>query len=242
MSHLFLNGETTESMAVSLAAILSLPLGELKSRMAKIDSSGLFSEELEQKLAGHFLSSVCLPDFSVVWFHGSRLLRNHTVMSEGLLPHHQAKEQLLPVLKILAEGIERVGGNPFVHSAMSKPTVEGPFGMLFRDAVAQPSGFSGKYIYAPELVDDIAGAMLGANYRALTHRFAEMSESSIVHFIAPPTEAVLPKALRFVYETQVEGIDPVESASSCVTCFDNGGVAISPDRILKIETLVNAGQ
>lgn len=237
MNRLCLNGDTCESAMVSLAAILSLSPVDMLSKMRGVDVSGLDGGELEQLLEDLFLEDRWLPDFFVVWFHGSRLLRNHTVMTEGLLPHVEAKKKLRPVLAGLAGGLERVGENRFATSATFKPTVEGPFGMLFRAAVAAPLGFSGHYIHAPELVDDIAGSMLGENYRALTEQFAEISDSCIVHFVAPPTEAVLPKALRFVYETQIEGIDEAESANSCVTCFDGGGVVIPPDRILKIEKL-----
>ena len=145
--------------------------------------------------------------------------------------------RLRSLLQTLGTGLERRGSSQFATSKTFKPAHEGPFGMLCRTAVVGPAGLNGSYIFRPELVDDIAGELLGENFRALTDRFANESDPCVVHFVGPPTESTLKKALRYVYETQIEGCNDVESATSSNACFDGGGEIISPSRILKIEFL-----
>lgn len=219
----------------SLAIILALSPNSLLERMTAIDITGLSTDDIRNKLADEFLRESELPDFSVVWFHGTRLLRDHTVMTDGLLPTHMIKDRLLKFLKNLNGGLERCGENPFSTSATSKPSIEGPFGNLFRDGVIAPKGFIGNYICRPELVDDIAGGLLGANYRELTNRFAQYSIPSVIHFLGNPNENVLKEALRYVYETLLEGANSVESASRCIAFFDGGGEPVLPKMLLKIE-------
>ena len=158
-------------------------------------------------------------------------------MLEGLLPTHMIKEQIRTRLQSLCEGLERVGNSPFTTSRIFKPPIEGPFAVLCREAAVTPMGCNGNYISRPELVDDIAGDLLGENFRELTTRFAQESESCVVHFIGRPCDGVLQKALRFVYETQVEGRDTIESANSSTAGFNGHGKPIPPEMILKIERL-----
>lgn len=110
--------------------------------------------------------------------------------------------------------------------------------MLCRDAAAAPSGSNGRYLCRPELIDDIAGELLGENYRALTQRYAEESDPCIVHFVGSPVDRVLHRAIRYVYETQVEGVNSIESANTVCTCFDGGGELVCPERIVLIERLL----
>lgn len=238
MTRLRLNCETSDAALNSLGEILGVVPSTLLDRMrsARIDANDL-ADEVEEKLAAQFLPKTVGLDFLVRWFHGTRLHRSHTLLTEGLLPMHMVEPRLRTLLQTLSAGLERRGCSRFATSKAFKPVHEGPFGMLCRTAVVAPAGCNGSYIYRPELVDDIASELLGENFRALTDRFASESSPCVVHFVAPPTESTLKKALRYVYETQIESRDDVESAASSNACFDGGGEVIPPGRILKLEYL-----
>lgn len=238
MTRLLLNCETPASALHSLAHIRTVTpvtlLDELRAVEIRCDDH---ADDVEQKLTDRLFASRPLPSFAVRWFHGARLHRNHTLMTDGLLPAHMMEGQLRLHLQSLCDGLERSGGNPFGASKTSKPRNEGPFGMLCRTAVVSPAGCNGHYIYRPELVDDIAGELLGENYRALTERFSRESTPCVVHFVAAPKATTLARALRYVYETLIEGRDDIESAASACEYFDGGGAPVPPDMILKVESL-----
>lgn len=238
MKRLLLNCETSDVALNSLEKILGVVPGTLLDRMrsAKIDVNDQ-ADEVEEKLATQFLPETVGLEFSVCWFHGTRLHRSHTLLTEGLLPMHIVEPRLRSLLQTLSAGLERRGSSRFATSKAFKPVHEGPFGMLCRTAVVRPAGLNGSYIFRPELVDDIAGELLGENFRSLTDRFASESDPCVVHFVGSPTESTLKKALRYVYETQIEGCDDIESAASSNSCFDGGGEIIAPNRIIKIEFL-----
>ena len=107
--------------------------------------------------------------------------------------------------------------------------------MLCRTAVVAPAGLNGHFICRQELVDDIAGELLGENYRALTERFSTESTPCVVHFAGEPNARTFARALRYVYESLIEGREDIESAASACEYFDGGGVPVPPDRILRIE-------
>lgn len=238
MTHLMLNCESPDAALNSLGKILGVGPSTLLDRLRSTTiNDSVLASEVEERLAAEFLLETVGLEFAVCWFHGARLHRSHTLLTEGLLPTHMVEPRLQDLLQSLSVGLERIGGNPFAISKNAKPLQEGPFGMLCRTAVLAPAGSNGSYIYRPELVDDIAGELLGDNYRTLTDRFASDSAPCVVHFLGPPTESTLKKALRYVYETQIEGRDDVESAASASACFDGGGESIPPERIIKLEFL-----
>lgn len=241
MTRLLLNCETSDAALNSLGEILGVVPSTLLDRMrsAKIDVNDQV-DVVEEKLAAQFFPETIELEFSVCWFHGTRLHRSHTLLIDGLLPMHMVEPRLRTLLQTLSAGLERRGGSRFATSKAFKPACEGPFGMLCRTAVVRPAGLNGSYIFRPELVDDIAGELLGENFSSLTDRFASESDPCVVHFVGPPTESTLKKALRYVYETQIEGRDDVESAASSNACFDVGGEAILPEKIIRIESISTA--
>lgn len=238
MTRLMLNCETPDSALSSLSEILGVaPIMLLDSLQSTAINADDLTDEVEQKLADKFLTEAMELDFSVCWFHGARLHRGHTLWTEGLLPTHMVEPRLRALLQSLSVGLERQGKNSFSSSRTFKPKCEGPFGMLCRTAVVKPAGCNGSYVFRPELVDDIAGELLGDNFRSLTDRFASESDPCVIHFEGPPTESTLKKALRYVYDTRIDARDDVESAASSNAFFDGGGEAIPPGRILKLELL-----
>lgn len=237
MTRLLLSCETPVLALHSLADILSItPVNLLAALRALEISREDHADDVERELTGRLCAGLPLPNFSVRWFHGTRLHRNHTVMTDGLLPAHAMEGRLRVCLQSLCDGLERRGDSPFGASKSSKPQNEGPFGMLCRSAVVSPAGLNGYYICRPELVDDIAGELLGEDYRVVTERFSLESSPCVVHFAGEPNARTLARALRYVYETLIEGREDIESAASACECFDGGGVPVPPDRILQIES------
>lgn len=242
MTRLLLNCETSLSALHSLAEILTTTPETLLEELSAVEiGCDDNADYVEQKLADRLLANRTLPSFSVRWFHGTRLHQNHTLTTDGLLPAHMMRVRLRESLKSLCEGLERRGDSPFGISKNFKPQKEGPFGMLCRTAVVSPAGNNGYYICRPELVDDIAGELLGENYRALTERFSNESTPCVIHFEGVPKATTLARALRYVYETLIEGLDDIESAASACEYFDGGGVPVPPDRILQIEPFPSNG-
>lgn len=237
MSRLLLSCEAPVSALKSLAEILAITPATLLDELRAVEiGSDVYVEDVEKKLADRFLVGKAIPSFFVRWFHGARLHQSHTLMTDGLLPAHMMEPRLRSCLQSLCEGLERRGYSPFGISKSFKPKNEGPFGMLCRTAVAKPAGLNGNYICCPELVDDIAGELLGENYQALTQRFSRESSPCVIHFAGVPNATTLTRALRYAHETLIQGCDEIESAASSCEYFDGGGEPVPPGMILKIES------
>ena len=238
MDKKIINCENSLTALNSLAQVFSMAPSEVVEGMLELNCAcDVEASVLEKLLQSKFCENVKNLDFKVVWFHGTRLLREHTIYSEGLLPAYMMKDRVYNQLCTLVGDIDRIGANPFGGSYASKPAKEGPFGVLFRDVALTPMGGNGCFFGGPELVEDLAGEMLGANQFELVNRFKKMTSPCVVHFIGSPTENTLKRVLRFVYETQVEGRDCIISANSCTTCFDGEGYPVLPSDICKIEYL-----
>lgn len=147
------------------------------------------------------------------------------------------EDRLRTYLTSLSDGFQPRGSSPFSISKTCKPKIEGPFGLLFHEAVVRPSGCNGSYIHSPELVQDIAGELLGENYDMLVSRFRDETDPCVVHFMGKPTARTLCSALLYAHQTNVEMRDSTEVANSATTCFDGEGKPVLPQMILKIECL-----
>ena len=202
--------------------------------------------DTELKIANRFLSARSFEDFEVVGFHGTRLTESHTIRTDGLLPTSAVKFKLRDYLRNLAVGLIKTGVSPVGHSYASKNSGnhidEGPFGLLFYEAAANPKGSSGQYIDCPELVADLAGEMLGENCIRLIEKFRQQSDPYIIHYrFSPPDKTnTLSRALLYTYLTQVDGQDSCDVANSNSYCFDGNGVAVRPEMIIEIERVVSA--
>lgn len=238
MSGLLLNCEDPQSAKRSLAQMFNMSDECLIEELRSIEVSDFQSgDDLEEILLNHFSRKVDVPSFAVIWFHGAKLALDHSIHIEGLLPAHLMRDRLAAELKQLSAGLAHSGGNPFSISSACKPAIEGPFGFLCRDAAAHPRGLNGGYVECPELIQDIAGELLGGNYEDLVLRFNASRHSCVVHFEGAANDYALGGALRYAYESLIEGRDSVEAANSVSVCFDGGGEPVPPSRIVRIEIL-----
>ncbi|WP_206360714.1 hypothetical protein, partial [Vibrio sp. F13] len=70
---------------------------------------------------------------------------------------------------------ESIAGKGFVND-------EGPFAFLIRCVAIEAPGSNHSYTHTPEMVEDIAGSLLGENYEQLVQRFRDITNPFIVSF------------------------------------------------------------
>ena len=177
-------------------------------------------------------------EFHVTWFHGTRVADPSSFYEEGILTKSRAQVKIESILAPLAEGLERKGENPFSLSLSGKQGVmgEGPFAMLFKDVVIHAPGAHHNYVDIPEIVEDIAGCLLGKNYSSLVDRYKEITSSYVVSFLAPTRGYELERVLWYSHLME-NGVEDLDSASAANTCFVGAGNSINPDSILNIEAV-----
>jgi hypothetical protein len=176
----------------------------------------------------------------VVWFHGTRTEDESLFQKLGILTKSEARKFIEPRLKELSKGMERFGSNPFSMSLFGKQGDhdEGPFAFLIRDVAIYAPSPNHNYLDAPEMIEDIAGALLGENYSQLVNRFKEISTPCLVSFTSESKGYELPHALLYLKLVE-DGETHFEAASSANTCFDSENVIVSPDRIKSVEIIEN---
>ena len=175
-------------------------------------------------------------DMSILWFHGTRVEDKNVFYKNGILPKSAVRKFLEPQLKEMAEGLKSVGSNPFALSLSGKegPQDEGPLAFLIRDVAIQAPAPHHNYLDAPEMVEDIAGTLLGENYMHLVDRFKEKTLPCIVSFLYESKGYELPHALMYLKLIE-NGDKNIEAASSVNTCFDSEGVVVFPEKIQNVE-------
>lgn len=179
-------------------------------------------------------------NISVVWFHGTRTEDDSLFHKFGILTKSEARKFIEPRLIELSEGMESFGSNPFSLSLSGKQGDhdEGPFAFLIRDIAIHAPSPNHNYLDAPEMVEDIAGTLLGENYLQLVNRFKETSAPCLVSFTSESKGYELSHALLYLKLVE-EGETHFEAASSANTFFDSESVVVSPDRIQSVEIIEN---
>lgn len=175
-----------------------------------------------------------------IWFHGTRAINGESFHAVGILPKSAAKNYIKSILLPMSFGFECDGENPFSLSLAFKQTEadEGPFAVLIKDAAIFANGSSHSYIEAPEMVEDIAGCLLGANFTHLVNRFQEATRPFVISFVESAKDYELRCATWYLYLIAIGG-STVEAANSANTCFDGMGCVISPDKFKAVEEIVD---
>lgn len=177
-------------------------------------------------------------DMSVLWFHGTRVEDESLFYERGILPKSLAREFIEPRLRQLSEGLESIGSNPFAVSISGKqgPHDEGPFAVLIKDVAIHAPGSYHSYVEVPEMVEDIAGCLLGENYGQLVGIYQELASPYVVSFLADAQGYELPNALFFIKRV-MDGETENDAGSAANTCFDAEGEVIQPEAIQHIDPL-----
>ena len=154
----------------------------------------------------------------ILWFHGTRVEDESSFYNHGILTKSKARETLYSRLISLSSGLEKKGKNPFNESIAGKCFVndEGPFAFLIRCVAIEAPGSNHSYTQAPEMVEDIAGSLLGENYEQLVQRFQKVTTPFIVSFKAKPKGGEVSRALFFLKLIE-DGDSELEAGSSANT-------------------------
>ncbi|MDP2636011.1 MULTISPECIES: hypothetical protein [unclassified Pseudoalteromonas] len=179
-------------------------------------------------------------NISVVWFHGTRTEDESLFNKLGILTKSEARKFIEPRLKELSEGMKNFGSNPFSISISGKQGDhdEGPFAFLIRDIAIHAPSPNHNYLDSPEIVEDIAGTLLGENYSQLVNSFKGISVPCLVSFTSESKGYEVPKALLYLKLVE-DGETHFEAASSANTFFDSENIIVSPDRIKSVEIIEN---
>tara|TARA_R110001583_G_scaffold171875_1_gene325630 strand:+ start:466 stop:1143 length:678 start_codon:yes stop_codon:yes gene_type:complete len=123
-------------------------------------------------------------EYEAVWFHATRVEDSSSFLREGILPTSMAYEKIKSHLIDLSGGLKKYGDYEHSGSSSDKKNDkdEGPFARLFKYVAFSPVGVEGNYLEMPELLQDIAGELLGGNYEQLTARFSKISKSYVISF------------------------------------------------------------
>lgn len=179
-------------------------------------------------------------NISVVWFHGTRTEDASRFKELGILTKSEARKFIEPRLKKLSEGMESFGSNPFSMSISGKQGIhdEGPFAFLMRDIAIHAPSPNHNYLDSPEMLEDIAGTLLGENYSQLVNSFKETSTPCLVSFTSESKGYEVPQALLYLKLVE-DGETHFEAASSANTFFDSENVIVPPCRIKSVEIIEN---
>lgn len=236
---MILDCSSYESTKQSLCDIFHTTESALLSVLESVADDGKIDYDT---LENNVYSSVCgalgNPDdkMEVLWFHGTRVEDVDSLYQHGILTKGKAREKLQARLVSLSSGLEKSGSYPSALSLSVKNSIndEGPFAFLVKGVAITTPGSIGSYAESPEMVEDIAGSLLGENYSLLVNRFKEVTTSFIVSFTSEPKGGEVSKALLYLKLIE-EGQAEIDAGSTAKKIFDGLGNAISADRIRNIE-------
>jgi len=239
-----------DSALTSLGGLLSTDPRRLKARL-----TGLTPAEFERTIFGspypapqvlwdRIVGSRTVPPTPdlVYWFHATRV-PPETDFAEGIQHLTERLPRIKEFLAALAARIDQNSPEPppgswthngsfHYHLKTSDRLHWGPFAFLVRDAIVRRGSFTHDYLATPEIVEDLAGMMVGDRAPLLIGEFRNATRPCIVKFrSAEPRADVVRVALYYAYSTlwrQEQSIDTN-------TCFDGGGQTISFSDIVQIE-------
>ena len=236
--HITLDCSTYESAKLSVSQIFNTDettlIKALKTIKPYQDTTQSPRAHIYQQI--QFKLGAPIDEFNIIWFHGTRVDNPTSFYQDGILPKSAVKPKLEATLISLADNLTHLGSNPFSLSLVGKQTEadEGPFAVLFKDVAIYAPGANHSYIEVPEMVEDIAGSLLGESYSLLVERYQKITQPYIVSFVEQSAGYELPYVLWYLHLVE-DGETLVDSASIANTCFNAGGKPIEPKQIHEIE-------
>lgn len=177
--------------------------------------------------------------YETIWFHGTRTADVDSIYKNGLLPKSKVKPIIFHKLQSLSSGLCKSGVYPYnaSYSSKQRPSDEGPFGFLIRDACLLATGSAHSYISAPELVEDLSGLLLGENFRSLVEIYSSSTTPYIVSFITKSSDYALEHAIWYGYLTYKD-VNILESGDIEMCTYNASKDIISPDKIYVIDRIL----
>lgn len=235
---MILNCTNYDTALESLVKIFDVPKSVIISVLKNVNLSDDFLQPPEDVLFDHMCRKIGEPNccIKVIWFHGTRIEDENLFRKHGILTKTAARGFIEPRLREMANGLERQGSNPFSMSLSGKdgPHDEGPFAFLIRDVAIKAPSPCHNYLDAPEMVEDIAGILLGQNYQQLVDRFKSVTKPCVVSFLAESKGYELHHVILYV-KLVLDGMVELEAGSAANTFFDSEGIVVSPERIQNVE-------
>jgi hypothetical protein len=234
-----LDCSTTKSAIQSTAAILKIDSDKLGEILQNIGSIPRI-EEPKAYIIEKVYSIISRPMIPVpsIWFHATRVINQDSFLDEGIQPKAKMYPKLRDLLEKLSLGMKSFGCYPNSSSADAKEFIndEGPFAFLFRSVAVNAPGCTHAYYESPELVEDIAGSLLGANYAELVKKYTAVTRPCIITFRAKAEDWAFNSALWHAYLINY-GYNDLDAADIANTCFDGKGMRIPPADIINVEIL-----
>jgi hypothetical protein len=179
----------------------------------------------------------------VHWFHATRVSPD-TTFQDGILPLLMVRERIWTFLGSLAsEWVtaadwasfrNNMGGSGAGAYQLKIKRMDGPYGVLCRDAIFKPEEFSQHdYLNRPEIIEHICTSFEEMFKHSLWHRFVAATKPCIVKFrSSKPRLDAVGKALMYIHKNAK---NDGEWLYRCNTCFENEGNVIAPNDILRID-------
>lgn len=230
---------STESAFESVSAILGIDSDGLREILQSVGAIPRENEPkafVSQKVFSKISPPAC--SMSSIWFHTTRVINPDSFTTEGIHPKSVMYLKIYSLLKQLSQGMKSFGDYPNSLSANAKESIndEGPFAFLFRSVAVNAPGFNHAYHKSPEIVEDIAGLLLGANYKELVEKYKVISQPCLVTFHAKAENYVLESAIWYTYLIAI-GHNVLEAAESANTCFDGKGISVPPKDVINVQLL-----
>ena len=185
---MLLDCSSYESTKLSLANIFNTTEERLVSALKPLRPFESICQPPEDILYDNVCDIFGAPrdDINILWFHGTRTDNENLFYEHGILNKSKARRYIEPLLISMSKGLKSSGCNPFSVSLSGKQGIhdEGPFAFLIREVAIQAPVPCHGYLDAPEMVEDIAGTLLGENYLQLVDRFKKITSPYVVSFIS----------------------------------------------------------
>ena len=228
-----------ESTFKSISTVLDINSDELKGILQDIGTIPR-DEEPKAFVNQKVFSKIFPPTYPIssIWFHATRVINPSRFITEGIHPRSVMYPKIYSLLNQLSQGMKSFGNYPNSSSVIAKEYIndDGPFAFLFRSVAINAPGFNHAYHKSPEIIEDIAGLLLGANYWELVNKYKAMSQPCVVTFRARAENYVLESAMWYAHLI-VSGCDDFEAAESANTCFDGNGMTIPSTDIVNVQIL-----
>ena len=225
---------STDSVFATVSTILGITREEMERILRSVGAIPP-REEPAAFVVHKIFSQISPPTYPITskWFHATRVLDPNRFLLEGIYPKRDIYPEILRTLTQLSQGMKSYGDYPNRLSAEGKAfhNEEGPFAFLFLS-----EAIDSHFVKSPELVEDLAGLMLGENYHELVERFRSVTRPCIVVFRAKAEEQAFESALYYAYLVST-GEDEKEAAREANTCFDGGGKRIPPTDVIEVQLL-----
>jgi hypothetical protein len=229
-----LDCSSEDSLFKSLAEIYTMDVNELKNAIDKFKQTSDLDDFQKHAVAQAeaMLPTPTKPAYTL-WHHASRVKDTNSFYRNGVMTKANMSNELFEMLVQLSDGLTKEGELPNKASVSSKFNIidEGPFAFLFEDPKS-----SHNFHEAPEIVEDIAGSLLGGNYMPLVELFKNETKPCTVTFQAPFEERELEKALFYVYMRR-SGSSHLDASRDANVYYDAKGKAIKKEDVINVKLI-----